>query len=81
MRGLNYPNDVNLSAIAKALNVPETDLVPEGLAQDGTTQNFVNVSSMGHGMSRLTIDAEVDESLALKIMKLVREGQRKQKVA
>ncbi len=81
MRGLNYPNDVNLEAIAKALGVPKLDLVPESAMLDGGVPNFVNVSSTGSGMARLTIDTEIDEDSAMKIMKLVREGQRKKGAA
>ena len=80
-RGLNYPNEVNLTAIAKALGVPTSELVPDRTTEDGKPASFVNVASSGGGMARLTIDAEVDEDSALKIMKLVREGQRTQGAA
>lgn len=81
MRGLNYPNSPNLEAIAKALGVAPTDLVPDyGAAVEGP-RSFINVAASGGGRARLTIDAEVDEDTALKVMKLVREGQSKGKKA
>lgn len=71
MRGRHMPNRVNIEAMAKALGVPITDLVPEGAAVVvGHTDRAIQVTMSTNGMARLKLDMELPSDVALQIMAL-----------
>lgn len=71
MRGRHMPNRVNIEAMAQALGVPVTDLVPEGAAVVvGHTDRAIQVTMSSSGMARLKLDMELPSNIALQIMAL-----------
>jgi transcriptional regulator with XRE-family HTH domain len=75
IRGHHMPNPLNLEAIAKALGVKGTDLLPEGAATVvGVTDRAIQVTMSAGGMARLKLDMELPSDVALKIMVLANSG-------
>lgn len=70
--GKHLPNQVALSAIAKAFGVKTTDLIPEDkVVWDGAVTPPISMSTQPDGKTRLKIDMAVDMGTAIKVLGLL----------
>ena len=74
MTGKNLPNPINLTAMAKALGVETTDLVPPASADFvGTEPPSMKLEFTPNGKARIFIDMELETDKAMRIMAIVNE--------
>jgi transcriptional regulator with XRE-family HTH domain len=70
-RGVNLPNQVNADAIAKALGITVSELMPEGVGEVLGQTPSVKLEMQANNRARLKLDMDLPTSVALQIAALV----------
>lgn len=77
VRGASRPLPTQLDAIAKALGVKTTDLIPEaGDVEFIGSPVEIKLNVQANNRTRIKLDMEVDTAVALKIADLISQSQR-----
>lgn len=77
LTGKTMPSPMMLDAMAKALGVPTTEIIPEGAAEFvGAEPASVRIEMMPSGKAQLYLDIEIDAAKALEIMAIVNDNRR-----